>query len=253
VTTSFTRRVVSARSDAAWILAALATPAWAALLLVPLNAGLGPLCFGGAVSLPALTRGAFHVLAATWGGALTAWALMTAAMAPLMVYPMARYIWARSFPERRVRGLSLFVAAYLLVCAAAAVVITLALGLADARSPSGRVGWLTLALAAAWEITPGRQNILRRCHRAWPLPPGGRRADVACTVMGLHHGAICALTCLPMMTAAHTAGPLAPVCMMGVAGLTLWERHMRRPRPVLIAGLLVAGVLSAQLVGRLIA
>jgi predicted metal-binding membrane protein len=129
------------------------------------------------------------------------WIVMAIAMtAPLLAQPIAQ-LRLRCLTRRRNYSVGLFAAAYLLIWIAAAPIL-----LATQKAIEMLAGVtalpaiaIALAVAAAWQAAPTRQNALNRCHRVPNLAAFGAAADFDCIRFGLVHGFWCAATCAPTM------------------------------------------------------
>lgn len=160
-----------------WPWALVAAAAWVAVLGTHLGHGHGR-------------------AAPTVGG----WALMATAMMLPSVLPAARAVALTGRWRRRQRGPAVFVAAYLAAWCGAGALVVLAVG--DRVPPE----WLlpvALLVAAAWELTPAKRRLLRRCHRT-VVRVGD---DPGCARAGLRHAAECAGACWALMAAMVLAGP----------------------------------------------
>lgn len=155
------------------------------------------------------------------------WTVMSAAMMGPAALPAMRHVALSSLRWRRSRAVAEFVAAYGALWVAFGVV---ALGVTSRLGPSGRLVAVALVLAALWQLSPGKQRFLRRCHRAVPLPPTGRRATLGCLRFGWVHGVACVGSCWGLMAvmAAAPAGHLAWNAVVTL--LVLRERSAPRPR-----------------------
>lgn len=183
--------------------------------------------------------------APSWMSLQGAWVLMVVAMMIPPALPMARRVIQNSKRYRRQRAGFLFVGASLLLWAGIGFVgVSLAAwaGAYDYRR------WLlggSLLLAAAWELTPAKRRALKACHRTIPLPPDGRKADLACVRMGFQYSRACfraswALM-LPMALAGHGL-----VVMMLATGIAVAEEVVAkgyRLAPVAAVLLTVAGMM----------
>lgn len=183
--------------------------------------------------------------APSWMSLQGAWVLMVVAMMIPPALPMARRVIQNSKRYRRQRAGFLFVGASLLLWAGIGFVgVSLAAwaGAYDYRR------WLlggSLLLAAAWELTPAKRRALKACHRTIPLPPDGRKADLASVRMGFQYSRACfraswALM-LPMALAGHGL-----VVMMLATGIAVAEEVVAkgyRLAPVAAVLLTVAGMM----------
>ncbi len=207
-------------SAAAWILLAV-QPGGMALVHCP----------------PAMMRGAsvsasLHMLFALNPPATLAlgWALMLAAMMlPLLIAPV-RHVRDRSFAQRRVRAIALFVSGYTVVwMAAGAVLLSLSITARLTASES-----LALAAAAAialvWQFSPVKQLCLNRGHAHAALAAFGPPADLDSLRFGVTHGVWCVGSCWALMLVPMLvwSGHLA---VMAVVSLWLVAEKLDRPMP----------------------
>ncbi|MDQ3722654.1 MAG: DUF2182 domain-containing protein [Actinomycetota bacterium] len=137
-------------------------------------------------------------------GAGVGWLLMATAMMLPSALPVARHLATLGLWQRRQRTIALFLGSYLVVWAGfGAVALTVfAVGGVDTALVLPAV----LLLAAAWELTPWKWRYVRACRLVAPLPPRGRKADVACCATGLRYGRSCVVACWPVMLAMAAAG-----------------------------------------------
>jgi predicted metal-binding membrane protein len=77
--------------------------------------------------------------------------------------------------------------------------------------------------AAAWQLTPWKRRALFACRRTVPLPPLGRKADLACLRYGAQQGRRCILSCWPIMVVMAVAGHVHLLGMVVLAGLVVVE------------------------------
>lgn len=224
----------------AWWALALPVAAWVALLLAPWHAA----------DAPAHAHHGDHAGGAfPLGMELAAWALMVVAMmVPLMTGPLIA-VGARSLRARRDRAQAGFLGGYLAAWLLAGATVLGVLALTGAggwlRSPGAILA--AFALAAAWQVGPVHRRALRACHRTFPLPPRGWRADRACLRWGWWAGSRCVWSCGPAMLACVVAGH-APVAMIAATAVAIDERRGPRPRQRRAAlALAVTGILVALL------
>jgi predicted metal-binding membrane protein len=225
---------------------AVSAACWAALLLA-WTAPAAPLyCIAGAGLFSGLSfglRSAFAEL--QWSWALGHWLLMIGAMMVPMTAAALRIVALRSFRERRRRALTLFMLAYVAIwCAVAPLYLAGALAVHVA---GGGAVLLPLALAfaaaAAWQGSAAKQKALRRCHRTMPLPPTGRRADLACLRYGFDHGRSCLASCWALMLIPAASGH-HPALMLAAAAAAVAERMGPMGMPDRTAGPLGAAGLA---------
>ena len=160
--------------------------------------------------------------------AVASLAMIVAMMAPLLARPLS-YIWHRSLGRRRLRAVTLFIAAYLAVWMIAVALLQLAA--AGLMAVAG--GWVgAFGLMLLWHAAPVRQTALNRCHGLPNLSAFGWRADGDALRFGFSAGVWCVGACwaamlLPMVLA---AGHL--LAMPIVAAFLLVERQLpgRAPR-----------------------
>lgn len=133
--------------------------------------------------------------------AVTTMMATVVAMAVVMVpsaVPVARHVARNSLARRRLRAVTEFVSAYLLIWTAFGVLTVLALATVPSVDP--RLALVALLLAAAvWQIVPVHRRALRGCHRTVPLPARGWRAEAAAFGFGARNGAWCVGSCWCLM------------------------------------------------------
>ncbi len=161
------------------------------------------------------------------------WALMLAAMmVPLLIAPV-RHIRDRSFAQRRIRAIVLFVAMYGAIWMAAGVML-LAFALAVRLVVPGSSVPVALALAAmialVWQLSPVKQRCLNRCHAQPALAAFGPAADIGALRFGLTHGIWCVGSCwvlmlLPMLVSG------GHVAAMAAVALWLFAERLDSPMP----------------------
>lgn len=199
-----------------WWLAVLAGTAWLVLLTLVLR--------GRSVHEPADAL------------ALPYWAVMSVAMMLPLTLPAARHVGRNSMRHRRVRAMSLYAGAYVMVFVGFGV---LALGLvAVAVLPIEVLIPATLLTAAGWQLTPYKRRALLACRRTVPLPPVGRRADVASARFGVQQGWRCLVSCWPVMLLMAVAGHVQLVVMAVLTVALLAEERSRQAADLLRPGAL---------------
>lgn len=175
---------------------------------------------------------------------------MSFAMMMPIALPALRHVSLNSLRVRRRRAVTLYVASYLLVwllvgVGAVAVAVTArAAGLTGAQLTA-----LTLATAAAWQLTQVKRRAMLLCRQTVPLPPQGWRADAACVRFALVQGTRCAKSCWPVMllmaVAPHTVTLTVVLTLVIFAEDRLSIRHR-------LIGPFAAGFGSASVVAMLV-
>ncbi|WP_068280268.1 DUF2182 domain-containing protein [Aldersonia kunmingensis] len=174
---------------------------------------------------------------------LVAASAMTVAMMLPTALPSARRVALDGMWTRRMRGPALFLVAYLFVWI---MFGAMAIGVFEQLPPSADLVPVALAAAAVWQLTPGKREFLRDCHRVPAIPPRGFAADRGCVRAGLTSGSRCVGECgllmLPMYAAAHAWWLVVPIAAI------IWAEQLRtdgarwlRPAAALLA---VAAVLT---------
>jgi predicted metal-binding membrane protein len=161
-----------------------------------------------------------------------AWALMVAAMmVPVVIGPL-RHVRQRSFATRRPRAVLLFLVGYAAVWIVAGVPLQ-ALALALRWAGPGPALCLGLAAAATmvWQVSPGKQWCLNRCHRQPSLAAFGAPADRDAFDFGLTNGAACVGACWALMLLPLFAGDGHLAAMLAVAVFIFAER-LEDPAPL---------------------
>jgi predicted metal-binding membrane protein len=111
-----------------------------------------------------------------------------------------------------------------------------ATGLVAAVWPRGAPAFaasLVLLVAAAWQVTPVRRRVLRRCRGAGFVNVRGWRADRDCTAVGAADGRRCVFTCGPAMAVMVLSHSLI---LMAALTLLLLSERSRGPNPARRAG-----------------
>jgi hypothetical protein len=148
--------------------------------------------------------------------------MVTAMMLP-WVAADARWLALRSLPAMRRRAIGVFAGTFLLVWALAGAVELTAMA---PLGGSGAAVAVALAAAAAWQVTPTRRRVLRRCGALRAPAIRGPRAALAWARSGAISGGRCVATCWALML------PMAilhsPVLIVGAALVIASER---RPGP----------------------
>jgi predicted metal-binding membrane protein len=159
------------------------------------------------------------------------WALMVAAMMLPVVTEPLRHVRQRSFANRRTRATLLFLVGYAAVWMVAGVALQ-ALALALRWAIPGPALCLALAAAAAvvWQVSPGKQWCLNRCHRQPPLAAFGTAADRDAFDFGLMNGAACVGACCALMLLPLFAGAAHLAAMLAVA-LFVFAERLESPTP----------------------
>lgn len=109
---------------------------------------------------------------------------------------------------------------------------------------------LSVAFAAAWQLTDTKQAALKRCHVQSPLAPTGLGAIRSASGFGQHHAANCLKACLPMMAISTVSGHAFGL-MIFLAFLMGVERFSALPKVLTITCsllLLFAGLLAGTLI-----
>jgi predicted metal-binding membrane protein len=181
------------------------------------------------------------------GGQLLGWVQMTVAMMGPSALAGIRHTGLNSLRWRRNRAMSEYAIAYLGVWVIFGVVaLVLAHSIGGARSWVG-LG-VVLVAAAVWELLPAKRRFLRACHRARPLPPKGRAAELGSMRFGLRSGLACLGSCWCVMLVMIAAPAAHLAWMVGLTVLVTSERFLERPRRAVEVG---ATVLAMAALGAL--
>jgi predicted metal-binding membrane protein len=226
-----------------WWIYLFAACAW--LPLVVPGGGHGAMPVGMDLgSMPSMTPDLGHQLV----GAV----LMSVAMMAPLAAPVARYVALAGRVNRRVRGPLVFVATYIGVWSAVALVLTLAAGALARVAGPFPVLFLAVTAAVAWQLTQARRHALARCARSEPMGGRGWRADLACARFALAAARDCVLLCGGLMAVVVASDHAAPVLALAFV-LQVRERSDRRYDPrsgaAVIAAMGVAVALASLVVG----
>lgn len=166
-------------------LALTSAVAWLVVLLGQSCTALSVLCSAGMSWSPAS-------LALGWA------VMLLAMMTPLLTGPV-RYLWDRSFAERRARAILLFLLGYGFLWMVAGSLLAVA-ALARRSASGSSLPLVAAALVAlVWQISPAKQFSLNRCHRQGELAAFGWAADRDALSFGLTHGFWCVGSCWALM------------------------------------------------------
>jgi len=183
------------------------------------------------------------------GAFVAVWTLMMAAMMLPSVAPLAS-LYARSVRSSRIARLSMLVAGYLLVWAAAGVpayALAWLTSWLDSNHPAAAHGAAIAVFAGCgiYQLTGLKDRCLAHCRSPFGLllrygSFRGRTRDVR---VGAHHGAYCLGCCWALMLVLIAVGVMNIVAMVALAVVILVEKVS--PRGELIARL--AGVAALGL------
>jgi predicted metal-binding membrane protein len=158
-------------------------------------------------------------------------------------------VYANSIRSRRQRATVVYLMAYLGMWIAFGVV---ALGLRGPlrEVPPGFIAIAMLCVAAGWQLTRTKRRALLACRRTVPLPPQGRRADVACLRFGVRQAWRCVVSCWPLMLLMALV-PVHIAVMAVLAGFMYAEERTNLGRQLVrpSAALLVVAAIGIAALG----
>jgi len=181
---------------------------------------------------------------------LPGWALMSIAMMVPVTLPAVRHVGVNSLRIRRLRGMATYTAGYVAVWVAFGAVVLGALALLRSNLVVNERLLLVgaLVVAAAWQLTPHKRRALFACRRTVPLPPIGRRADVACARYAVQQGMRCVISCWPLMTVMAVVGHANLIWMVVLTALIVAEElplvGWRLSTPAAVGLALAAGLVA---------
>jgi predicted metal-binding membrane protein len=188
------------------------------------------------------------------GWFLGVWVVMMAAMMVPSVAPTVA-LYARMTRPRWPSRALLFVAGYLLIWAATAL-IALAVGAMASALAGSRLQWgqdgrvlagVTLLVAAGYELSPLKDVCLGKCRSPLGALLGSwRDGAVGAVRMGVKNGAWCVGCCWALMASLFALGVMSVLWMAVIAAVIAVEKTAPWRRPVTYltsAALLAAGVL----------
>ena len=182
----------------------------------------------------------------SWLRLQAGWLLMVVAMMLPPALPMARRVIQNSKRYRRQRAAFLFAASSLLLWVGAGLVAVSAAVWAGAFEHRRWLLGGSLLLGAAWELTPQKKRALKACHRTIPLPPDGRKADLACVKLGVNYSRACFRSGWALMLPMAVAGHVSVFLMLLLTGIALSEEVVSkgyRLAPAAAVLLSVAGLM----------
>lgn len=200
--------------------------AWATLLLWPGTSSHCPAMVSGSMSWrePLQMLKALNPLASLAAG----WFLMLAAMMAPMLIPPVHHVRIQSFKHRRVRSMTLFLAAYFGIWLAAGVVLMSTELQAASLIPPVYVSVAGVAIALTWQFSPIKQHCLNRGHGHPPLPAFGLAADYAAIDFGLVHGISCVGSCWALMLFPILL-PRGHVAAMAAVSFLVFSERLDKP------------------------
>jgi predicted metal-binding membrane protein len=223
------RYAIALRWRPEWRVAVLVLSAWLALLA---GVGMHRTHLGSGHS-------PFGVLAG-----LPGWSVMVVAMMVPVTLPAVRYVGLNSMRRRRQRAMAVYTVVYVWAWALLGVtvlgtdhLIREHLGLGDRVLLA-----LTLAVAAAWQLTRAKRRALFACGRTVPLPPYGVRADLGCVRYALLQAWRCIRSCWALMLVMVAVGPsslawmVAMTALVAAEELTVRGRRVTRPAAAALGG-----------------
>lgn len=181
----------------------------------------------GTASKP-MESGRIHSLP---GGFVVTWtwwvAMVVATMLPVIATTAGR-IAVGSIWTRRHRAMSEFVLGYLAVWAVGGSLVIWCVRLTGQPRPPAWAVVAALLLAAAWQASPPRRKVMRRCGIPRPGAARGWSAARDCTAAGARAGYRCVVTCGPVMVAMSLA---ADLLIMACLTAVLISERAKGPNP----------------------
>ncbi|HEX2149904.1 MAG TPA: DUF2182 domain-containing protein [Actinomycetota bacterium] len=159
----------------------------------------------------------------SWMKLQAGWLLMVVAMMLPPALPMARHVLQNSKRYRRQRAAFLFAGSSLLLWVGVGLCAVSAAALVGAFENRRWLLGGSLLLAAAWELTSQKRRALKACHRTIPLPPDGRKADLACVKLGWNYSRACFRSGWALMLPMAVAGHVGVFLMLLLTGIALSE------------------------------
>jgi predicted metal-binding membrane protein len=172
--------------------------------------------------------------------ALPLWIAMVALTMVPSAAPFARHVALNSLRRRRTRAVGEFVGGYLAMWVAFG---GMAVAVLPAVPPRVFVA-AVLVLAAGWQVSPLHRTVVRGCHRTWPLPASGARAEFAAVRFGVAHGGNCVALCWCLMLATCCAPGPPLLWAAAVGGAAFAQKTTEAPVHVARIGALVLLVLA---------
>jgi len=220
---------------AAWRMTSLGLPPTAAADSQPAMAGMGAMsaASGGMAAPSTQTIGPALLLATMWFSMMVAMMAPSAAPMVLLYARVARSAVATS-PDRPLASMGCFVAGYLAVWLAFAII---AAGLQDGFA---RLAWISretmgarsrwfaaamLLLAGLYQLSPLQQICLRHCRSpALFLAREYRPGVVGALRLGVVHGAYCVGCCWLLMALLFVGGVMNLIWIVGLTVLVVAEK-----------------------------
>jgi predicted metal-binding membrane protein len=156
---------------------------------------------------------------------LPGWTAMSVAMMVPATLPAVRHLAFSTLRVRRRRAMAIYTGAYVAIWIAFGIVVLSLVGVVRTWPALDQRLLLVVALAGAavWQLTPWKRRALFACRRTVPLPPVGRKADVACLRYAAQQARRCIVSCWPIMVAMAVAGHVPLLGMVALAALVVVE------------------------------
>jgi predicted metal-binding membrane protein len=209
--------------------AAAVTAAWITLLVIAIRDAHSRTSHAAMAGMPMGGTAAQHSAWLRAASGLPSWVLMTVAMMGPAALIAIRHTGLNSLRWRRRRAIAEFSAAYLTVWIAFGLLAQVASTFVPGV-PGPAMLATVLAAAAAWQLSPFKRRFLRGCHRSFPLPPRGWRAEKGALRFGLRNGLYCFGTCWCLMLVMVAAPGGQLLWTAGLTGIITAERLLPRPR-----------------------
>jgi predicted metal-binding membrane protein len=233
--------------------AAAVTASWAALLVITICSAHGWTAQAAMADMPMGGAAAQHSARLQAASGLPPWVLMTVAMMGPAALIAIRHTGLNSLHWRRQRAIVEFSVAYLAIWTAFGLLAQVADTFIPVTPGPGVLAGVLVA-AAAWQLSPLKSRCLRGCHRSFPLPPRGWRADKGAFWFGLRNGLYCLGTCWCLMLVMIAAPGGQLLWTAGLTGIITAERLLPRPRGTtrVVAAMLGFATVATLSVGNLL-
>lgn len=154
--------------------------------------------------------------------------MLMAMMTPVLAEPI-RYLWVRSLPRRRWRGVFCFMIAYLAIWMMAGLILLIIAKQLHNFAEHSRwlIVTLSLLIVIIWQISPWKQACLNHCHLNSRLSPFGLAADYDCLRFGIVKGFWCIGSCWVLMLLPLLFVNISLGLMVMVALIIALERYSR--------------------------
>ena len=160
------------------------------------------------------------------------WALMLLAMMLPTLIPPIHHVRERSFKNRRVRAVTLFLIGYFAVWIGAGIMLLALILILNLIAPQSYLPAIAVGIIAfVWQCSPVKQRSINRGHNHRSLKVFGAAADLDALNFGAIHGVWCVVSCWALMIFPMLL-PQGHFVAMGVVTYLMISERIEHPKPL---------------------